>query len=70
MAWGVVFSAPVVPFLRDLRERYVASREGRGPLVAEAVLSAGEVLGLLLVLLASASWLAAGTYNPFIYFRF
>jgi hypothetical protein len=38
-----------------------------------AAQAAGQAFELLLVtalLLVSASWLAGGTYNPFIYFRF
>ncbi|MHC4506509.1 MAG: MBOAT family O-acyltransferase, partial [Planctomycetota bacterium] len=70
LAAGAVFSTPVLPVLRRLRERLVTSRAGSVPTVVEGALSFGEVLGLVLLLLASASWLAAGTYNPFIYFRF
>jgi hypothetical protein len=30
----------------------------------------GETVALILVFLASLSWMAVGTYNPFLYFRF
>jgi len=29
-----------------------------------------EVSGILILLFLSVAWLAGGTYNPFIYFRF
>jgi alginate O-acetyltransferase complex protein AlgI len=62
---AVVFAMPVGPWLARLRTRLVAT----GPRTAAGVLSA-DVAGLGLLLLAAASFLAAGTYNPFIYFRF
>ena len=40
------------------------------PLVAEVVISGVELSGLALIFIACAAKLAAGTYNPFIYFRF
>jgi hypothetical protein len=36
----------------------------------DALTALGEVVSLMLVFLASLSWMAAGTYNPFLYFRF
>ena len=46
----------------------------RAPGLLRAVLNAGfamaDVAGHSLLLLASAMLLAAGTHNPFIYFRF
>jgi hypothetical protein len=29
-----------------------------------------EILLIVMLLIASSAWLAGGTYNPFIYFRF
>ena len=67
---GVLFSAPVIRYLAGLRERYLTSRAGSVTAVAEALLCfLGIAINLFIVLL-SASYLAAGTYNPFIYFRF
>jgi alginate O-acetyltransferase complex protein AlgI len=62
---GVVFAMPVGPALARLRARLSAA----GPRASAVVLSA-DVAGLGALLLAAASFLAAGTYNPFIYFRF
>jgi hypothetical protein len=38
--------------------------------VAQAVGMALQLFLVVALLLISASWLAGGTYNPFIYFRF
>jgi alginate O-acetyltransferase complex protein AlgI len=62
---GVAFAMPIGPALARLRVRLADSGGGMGALVLSA-----DVAGLGLLLLASASFLAAGTYNPFIYFRF
>jgi len=66
---GVVGSAPIVPMLARLREGLGARPESRA-----ARLYMGWELAAVgataLVFYASAALLAAGTYNPFIYFRF
>ena len=51
--------------LADLRDAIAA----KGGAVAAAVLAA-DTVWLALVAVAACAWLAAGTYNPFIYFRF
>ena len=69
LAAGCVGAAPIVPWLARARERL---RADGGPFRA-AVYRAwelGAVAALALVFTASAASLAAGTYNPFIYFRF
>lgn len=67
---GAIGSAPVLPLLVRVRTAVVA----RAPGVFRAGLYAGfalaDVAGHSLLLLASAMLLAAGTHNPFIYFRF
>ena len=60
---GIVGSMPV---LAALRRRLM---ERSSPAVAVAV-GTGEIAALSLILLACSMMLAAGTYNPFIYFRF
>lgn len=74
VAWaiviGVLFSMPVYSRLKQkwnglatkLPEKTEAAVQ-RFALVAEPVL-------LLVLLVVSAAWLAGGTYNPFIYFKF
>src|SRR5262249_23308230 len=59
---GAIGSAPFVPWLKESVAR-------ASPLVRNSAIAAGAAcLGLLFVV--SAMLMAAGTYNPFIYFRF
>jgi hypothetical protein len=58
----VVLAAPVAPALGRLRDRALV----RGGLPAAAI-DAVSVAGMLVL---ATAFLAAGTYNPFIYFRF
>jgi alginate O-acetyltransferase complex protein AlgI len=67
---GVIFATPVWGWIcsgaRGLQRRMPE-------VLRPAAQAAGMALQLFLVvalLLISASWLAGGTYNPFIYFRF
>ena len=62
---GVLGAAPLARRLGDWRDAVAAN----GGIAAVAVLSA-DTLWLALVAVAACAWLAAGTYNPFIYFRF
>jgi alginate O-acetyltransferase complex protein AlgI len=61
---AVVLSAPVAPALARARDALAA--RGRSGNVAMAL----DVAGLGVLLLTATAFLAAGTYNPFIYFRF
>jgi alginate O-acetyltransferase complex protein AlgI len=63
LAAGVLGSAPLLPRLARWRKD-IATIEGR------ALVEAGRLAGLAFLLVASAMLMAAGTYNPFIYFRF
>jgi alginate O-acetyltransferase complex protein AlgI len=70
VAAGVVFSGPLWPWLED---RWTRLRRTRSARVATALEASGiglEIGLVLLLLVACAAWLAGGTYNPFIYFRF
>jgi alginate O-acetyltransferase complex protein AlgI len=67
---GAVGSAPLLPLAVRIRDAVV----GRATGIVHAAMDFGfallDVTGHLLLLLASAMLLAAGTHNPFIYFRF
>jgi len=63
LAAGVLGSAPLLPRLARWR-RDVATMKVR------ALVESGRLAGLALLFVASAMLMAAGTYNPFIYFRF
>jgi hypothetical protein len=62
MAIGIALSLPIVPWLRARVDR----QRAHWRVIAELAWMAS--LGMLLVL--SVASLAAGGYNPFIYFRF
>jgi alginate O-acetyltransferase complex protein AlgI len=63
LAAGALGSAPLLPRLARWR-RDIATMEVR------ALVEAGRLAGLAVLFVASAMLMAAGTYNPFIYFRF
>jgi alginate O-acetyltransferase complex protein AlgI len=70
---GMVGSMPVLPWLARAGETLttaVASRSRLAYYIVEPVLAFAPVLALALLLLISAMFLAGGTYNPFIYYRF
>ncbi|HYY55776.1 MAG TPA: MBOAT family O-acyltransferase [Pyrinomonadaceae bacterium] len=70
LLFGVLGSMPLIPWLRGCKERIVSQREGRsGALLELSARTTGFAL-LVLIFVASAALSAAGTYNPFIYFRF
>jgi alginate O-acetyltransferase complex protein AlgI len=62
---GIICSTPL---LRELRIKLVNATAHRPSL--HAVGGALEVSGILTLFFLCAIWLAGGTYNPFIYFRF
>ena len=67
---GAVFAMPAWDWIRTcargLRERLPEAWRA----TAEAVGLGLQLLAVVALLLISGSWLAGGTYNPFIYFRF
>lgn len=66
MLAGIIFSAPFMPWLQKELAR-LNPRLGPTLRLARIV---GEPLVMGALFIISAAWLAAGTYNPFIYFRF
>ncbi|MDE3156053.1 MAG: MBOAT family protein [Acidobacteriota bacterium] len=69
LAAGLIGSLPLVPALRSRLDRLAAAAGGPAALLAW---SDGLVTTVVLLVLFGASvlFVAAGTYNPFIYFRF
>jgi len=64
---GVIFSTPFTPWFKRELLRLLPSRLRPATELAGILV---EPLLLTTLLIVSAAWLAAGTYNPFIYFRF
>jgi alginate O-acetyltransferase complex protein AlgI len=67
---GIVGSAPIVPAIGRWYERRVGSAVEGAPALLDLGYALVRDLAVLLLLVASAMLLAAGTHNPFIYFRF
>jgi hypothetical protein len=61
----VPFSAPLWGWIRSQCARLAAERAA-----LRVVGGAVEMVLMMALLLLSSMWLAGGTYNPFIYFRF
>jgi alginate O-acetyltransferase complex protein AlgI len=68
LAIGFVGSAPLVPWV-EARLAALRDAGGRARLLGIAA-DALTQIALVALLILSAMWLAAGTHNPFIYFRF
>ncbi|MEP7276706.1 MAG: MBOAT family O-acyltransferase [Betaproteobacteria bacterium] len=64
LAVGVAFATPLARRIGEWRDRVAAA----GP--AGTIVLTADCAWLAAVFVASAAMLAAGTYNPFIYFRF
>lgn len=70
MLAGAVLATPVFPWMvRNQRRLLVGDAGGLGPAV-NLTLQGVRVVSLAAILAVSAMWLASGTHNPFIYFRF
>jgi alginate O-acetyltransferase complex protein AlgI len=69
---GVIGSMPVLPWLESIRDRALAAAAARTRLAPalDAAFAWTGVVAVAVLLVGSAMLLAAGTYNPFIYFRF
>ena len=61
---------PVTWWIRRRLEPWIGTAQRPGRPLPELVWRGAETLTLATVLLVSCGLLAAGTYNPFIYFRF
>jgi alginate O-acetyltransferase complex protein AlgI len=70
IAWGVVFAMPVVPVLTAGWQRTVVSAGSSRAAMLESASAVFRPLLVASLLIASASVLASGSHNPFIYFRF
>jgi len=67
---GVLLATPLWNLAQKWAERHLEKRPGAWSAAAlwtGTVVQVAIVVGLLII---SAAWLAGGTYNPFIYFRF
>jgi alginate O-acetyltransferase complex protein AlgI len=70
LAFGICGSMPLIPWLRAWQERLASGARGVRSILFEAGGGLLELTALALVFLASVSLSAAGTYRPFIYFKY
>src|SRR5262249_49140831 len=70
LAAGAIGSAPSFPALVRFQEALAGSTAGVIRLFVRTSFALADVAGHSALLLASSMLLAAGTHNPFIYFRF
>jgi alginate O-acetyltransferase complex protein AlgI len=70
LAAGALGSTPLVTSLQRHHEQHAAASSGKGTTVLIASVRLLRLAALAAILIASVALSAAGTYNPFIYFRF
>jgi alginate O-acetyltransferase complex protein AlgI len=67
---GAIGSTPVLPLLARWRQEYPLPVSAKLRTLFANGIAVAELASLSLLFVASTMLLAAGTYNPFIYFRF
>ncbi len=67
---GAIGATPVVSWLWEKRRALIAPEGGRAARALDGALAIAHVVVLAAVFAACALALSAGTYNPFIYYRF
>jgi alginate O-acetyltransferase complex protein AlgI len=70
MIAGMAFSTPLWPWLKQWFARMLETLPQALRSGARATGAFAHLVLIIALLLISAAWLAGGTYNPFIYFRF
>jgi alginate O-acetyltransferase complex protein AlgI len=70
LGFGVIFSVLPWSRVKEFSRRSLEKLPGTPGMIAINLGRAAEIFLILAGLLLSAAWLAGGTYNPFIYFRF
>ncbi len=67
---GIIFSTPVVPFIRKTVEEFIDRKKGLAAAGVQTIYSLANYSAIFFMFAVSAMWLATGTHKPFIYFRF
>jgi alginate O-acetyltransferase complex protein AlgI len=70
LALGLLGSTPLILVMRNRAEKLSAGLNDSGVVIAQATGRLLRLAALAAIFIASAALSAAGTYNPFIYFRF
>ncbi len=67
---GLVLAAPGWPWVKKWAAARLEKCPGAWSAAAKGIGASAQLAVVLALLVISAAWLAGGTYNPFIYFRF
>lgn len=67
---GIIAALPILPYGTEFYHNFSRSCSAKTAFIAEIIISISTTTSLAIIFLACAAKLAAGTYNPFIYFRF
>ena len=67
---GIAFSMPLWEWLKTTGAQLSGALSGKSRQVADAVGDFAQIALVVATLLVCSAWLAGGTYNPFIYYRF
>ena len=70
MGAGIIASVPILPYFRQFYHNFSRNCTEKTAFIGEIIISISTTASLAAIFLACAAKLAAGTYNPFIYFRF
>jgi alginate O-acetyltransferase complex protein AlgI len=67
---GIIFSFPIYPFIKQAKENILTKLKERTSILVKDISAVSNTATLTVILVASVSSIASGSYNPFIYFRF
>jgi alginate O-acetyltransferase complex protein AlgI len=67
---GLILATPVWPWVKNWAAGKVEKCPGAWGIATQGIGAGAQLAVVLALLIISAAWLAGGTYNPFIYFRF
>ncbi len=67
---GIIGSVPIIPLITRYKDKLSSQLSDNFSNKFNGIFDATEVMALILILILSTLQLSAGTYNPFIYFRF
>lgn len=70
ITFGILFSGPLWNWMKTRCAKLEQALPVPDRPVVQVPSSVLEILLIVILLIASSAWLAGGTYNPFIYFRF
>ena len=70
IAFGILFSGPLWNWIKTSYAKLEQALPASDRPVVQVPWSIFEIVVIVILLFACSAWLAGGTYNPFIYFRF